>query len=102
MKIMYNLLMKLLVQVDYAKYKNMEHILKYKYEKGKRLVFPEHQFVSNWLFTEDSEDEAKLALYVAKIAEKNGMSINDVYAVFPFILRMLKSKDIWAGNERTE
>lgn len=79
----------------------METTILYKYNNGVKEVYPQHPYVNNWIFREDSEDEAHLALYVARVAEKNGMSINEVMNVFPFILRMLKSKNIWAGNENS-
>lgn len=60
-------------------------------------VFPNHQFVNNWLFTEDEKEEAALAHHIATVAEKNGMSSNEVYQLYPAILRMLKSKIEWSG-----
>lgn len=66
--------------------------------KGQIEIFPSHQFVNNWLFQEDEKDEASLAHYVAKVAEKNGMSANDIHHIYPAILRMLRSNIEWANN----
>jgi len=48
--------------------------------------------VSNWLFTEETEDEARLAHCMAAVAEKSGMSANDLMHLFPAVLRMLKNE----------
>lgn len=69
------------------------------YNNGQVEVFPQHSFVKNWLFTSDEHDEACLAHYIAKVAEKNGMSANEVHQLFPAMLRMLKSKIDWSGNK---
>lgn len=74
----------------------MENILKFKYKKGVQEVYPAHEMVSNWLFTEDEHGEAELAYTMAKIAEKNGMNTNDLMHLFPAVLRMLKSNINWA------
>lgn len=52
--------------------------------------------VKNWLFTEQTEDEAALAHYVAVVAEKSRMNANDLHSIFPAILRMLKNKSEWS------
>jgi hypothetical protein len=74
----------------------MEDILKFEYNKGKQEVFPMNNMVKNWLFGEDEHDEAALAHFIAKVAEKNGLSANDVQNLFPAILRMLKSDIPWS------
>lgn len=70
------------------------------FNQGKAEVFPNHPFVKNWLFTEDEQEEAALAHHIAAVAEKNGMSANEVYQLFPAILRMLKSNIEWAGQNK--
>jgi hypothetical protein len=74
----------------------MEDILKYQWKKGVKEVFPAHPIVSNWLFTEDTEDEAILANAMAVIAEKGGMNANDLHHLFPAVLRMLKNNTEWS------
>jgi len=74
----------------------MEEILKFKYDKGVQSVFPAHPMVKNWLFTESEHDEATLANSIAIVAEKNGVSKNDLHHLFPAILRMLKSDIQWS------
>ena len=74
----------------------MEDVLTFKWRKGEKEVFPAHDMVKNWLFTEDTEDEAALAHYMAKVAEKSGMTANDLQHLFPVVLRMLKSESKWS------
>jgi len=74
----------------------MEDVLKFEYEKGVQKVYPANWMVKNWLFQEDEKDEATLAHAMAIVAEKNGMSSNDLQHLFPAILRMLKSDIDWA------
>lgn len=74
----------------------MEDVLKFEYEKGKQKVFPAHPMVNNWLFDENEHDEAILANSMAVIAEKNGMTANDMMHLFPYVLRMLKSEIRWS------
>ena len=71
-------------------------VLNYKWENGVKEVFPAHPMVKNWLFTEETEEEAMLAHHMAIVAEKNGMSANDMQYLFPAVLRMLKSQIVWA------
>lgn len=73
----------------------MEDILNFKYTKGIKEIYPAHKMVKNWLFDEGEEKEATLANSLALIAEKNGMSQNDLMHLFPAILRMLKSDIKW-------
>ena len=54
--------------------------------------------VRNWLFKEGEEDEATLAYSMAVIAEKNGLTNNDLLHIFPAVLRILKSDIVWAEN----
>lgn len=73
-----------------------EEMLRFEYEKGEQKVFPAHWMNNSWLFKEDEKDEASLAFFIAKVAEKNGMSANDIHHMFPYILRMLKSDIDWS------
>lgn len=68
-----------------------ENALEFEFRKSGTLVFPTHPFVKNWAFKEDEEREAMLAQCMAEVAEKNGMSSNDLSHIFPATLRMLKS-----------
>lgn len=74
----------------------MNDILKFEYRKGERQIFPCHTFVKSFLFTDAEEEEAAFAHHLAVVAEKNGMSNNDVLELFPAIMRILKSKSEWA------
>jgi hypothetical protein len=75
----------------------MEDVLKFKYDnKGKQEVFPVNNLVKNWLFQEDEKDEATLAHSLAVVAEKNGMSVNDLMHLYPYVLRMVKSRIDWS------
>jgi hypothetical protein len=74
----------------------MEDVLRFEYEKGVQKVYPANWIVKNWLFQEDEKDEATLAHAMAVVAEKNGMSSNDLQHLFPAVLRMLKSDIDWA------
>jgi hypothetical protein len=71
-----------------------DNILKIKWDKGVRQVFPSHPMVQNWLFRE--EEEAALAHSMAVVAKKNGMTVNDLQHLFPAVLRMLNSNDNWS------
>lgn len=75
--------------------KNKE-ALRYKYSKGVANVFPTHWMVENWLFTEDTEEEATLANAMAVVAEKSGMDANNLSHLFPAVLRMLKNDSAWS------
>ncbi|UOR07195.1 hypothetical protein MUN82_08870 [Hymenobacter aerilatus] len=77
-----------------------QDLVTYKYNKGKREVFPAHPAVKNWLFNDDEEDEAMLVHFMATVGEKAGMNSNDYQHLFPAVLRMLKSKSVWAMNEK--
>lgn len=71
-------------------------ILSYQYRKGVKEVFPAHPNVRNWLFTEDTEEEAALAHFMAVVGAKNGITANDLMHLFPAVLRMLKNDSEWA------
>lgn len=74
----------------------MTNILIFKYKEGKQLVYPANWMVKDWLFTEDEKDEAELAHHMAVVAEKNGLNENDLYRLFPALLRILKSNIDWS------
>lgn len=75
----------------------MMQVLNYKYTNtGVKEVYPAHPMVKNWLFTEDTKDEALLANSMAIVAERNGLTANDVSHLFPAVLRMLKSNSQWS------
>lgn len=74
----------------------MENVLKFEYRKGVKEVFPAHPMVKYWRFTEDTEAKAMLAHQMAVIAEKSGMSANDLQYIFPAVLRMLKNDTAWS------
>jgi hypothetical protein len=74
----------------------MEKALNFKWRKGVKEVFPAHPMVENWLFTEDTEEEAMLAHQMAVIAEKGGVSANELMTIFPAVLRMLKNDTAWS------
>lgn len=75
---------------------NDNQVLNYKWKKGVKEVFPAHKMVDNWLFTEQTEDEAMLAHSMAAVAEKSGMTVNDLQHIFPAVLRMLKNDTAWS------
>ena len=58
--------------------------------------------VSNWTFEENEHAEALLAKYVGEVAEKNGLSANDLQHIYPAILRMLRSDIYWAGQKKDD
>lgn len=69
---------------------------RYNGSTDKENVFPNHQMVKNWAFTEDTQAEANLADAMAHVAEKSGMSVNDLQHLFPAVLRMLKNDSAWS------
>jgi len=75
---------------------NQTSNLNYRWKKGVKEVFPAHRMVQNWLFTEDTEAEAMLAHQMAVVAEKSGMTANDLQHIFPAVLRMLKNDSDWS------
>ena len=70
--------------------------INFKSKRGVMHIFPEHYFVCNWQFDENEEEEAVLANALAIVAEKNGLSINDISHLFPYVLRILKSNIEWS------
>ncbi len=81
---------------DRKEINKMENILNLKWRRGIKEVFPVHPMVQHWMFTEDTEAEAMLAHQMAVVAEKNGMTANDLQHIFPAVLRMLKNDSAWA------
>jgi hypothetical protein len=73
-----------------------QEVLKFTWKKGIKEVKPAHQMVQNWMFTEETEDHASLVHYMAVIAEKNGLTVNDLQHLFPAVLRMLKDNSNWS------
>lgn len=67
------------------------------YEKGKARIFPTEPMIDNWLFTEDTIDQAELANAMAKVAKRNGLDANDMHHLFPAVLRMLCDKTAWTN-----
>lgn len=51
----------------------------------------------NWLFKADEVEEAQLAIHLAELGVKTGISMNEFHHLFPMILRIMKSKSNWAG-----
>lgn len=74
----------------------VDYQLTYKYRKGVVEVFPPHPMVANWLFDENTKEEAMLANYMAVVAERSGMTVNDLQHLFPAVLRMLKNETVWS------
>jgi len=77
-------------------YPQSREVTRYKWNNGEMEIFPSHEMVQNWLFTEETEAEAELANALAKVAEKSGMSANDLQHIFPAVLRMMKNNSDWA------
>jgi len=78
-----------------------------KIESDRVQLSPLHPLCANWVFTHRNhvdaadeavlaENEANLADAISRVAANNGLSVNDVMHVFPFILRMLKSESNWS------
>ena len=74
----------------------MKDTLRFSYTTGEKEIFPTHDMVKSWLFKKDEEKEAILAQSIAEVAEKNGLSANEVSHIFPSVLRMLKSDIDWS------
>ena len=66
------------------------------YKAGATTIFPANSLISNWQFNSKEEAEAILANAIAEVADKNGLGVNDIHHIFPLVLRMLKSKSVWA------
>lgn len=71
--------------------------MKIEYRKDGNVLFPEHDMVDNWVFKENEELECYLCESVAAVAEKNGLTANDLQHIYPVILRILKSNIDWAN-----
>lgn len=54
-----------------------------------------HNYCKNWGF--ESEDERDLANALAKIAESNGVGVNEFRHAFTFVLRTVKHKCAWSS-----
>lgn len=76
---------------------NVEDDIRIEHNKGQANIYPNHKMVKNYTFEPNEIEEAKLAHHIAVVAEKNGLSANDLSHLFPVILRMLKSDIPWAG-----
>lgn len=68
---------------------------------GERFLFdgnmyykPMHHLTQHLAF--GHPEEANLCDAISRLAETNGMGLQDVYTMMPFILRMLKSNSKWA------
>ena len=73
-----------------------KQVLNYKWVKGEKQVFPTNRMVCNWLFTDETQEEAMLAHCMAEVAEKSGMTANDLQHIFSAVLRMLKNNSNWS------
>jgi hypothetical protein len=61
-----------------------------------------HKFVANWVFEDNEHHEAVLANSIAEVADKNGLSVNDLQHIYPAILRRLRSDIYWAGQKKDD
>lgn len=78
----------------------MDFILKFEYPPvEERIIFPANELVNNWIFRDDTIDEAHLCHYIGVIVQKNGLYPDDLHALFPAILRMLHSEVDWAVRQ---
>lgn len=82
-------------EVDETENEDIE-LVRAEYEKGEKFIYPEHWMVRNWKFKDNQEEEATLCNAMATVAEKNGMTSNDLMHLFPAALRMLKSGGSWS------
>jgi len=73
-----------------------EKILNVDTIKGRTHLTPRHQMVNNWIFEDYETDEACLLHFAAKLAERSNLTTNDMFYIFPAILRILKNKSKWA------
>lgn len=74
----------------------MEDTIRYEYVNGIKFIHPTHSMVKNWRFADDQEEEARLCYAMAVLAEKNGLTGNDMMSLFPPVLRIMKSDGQWA------
>jgi hypothetical protein len=61
-----------------------------------KIIHLIHPLIQNWWFEENETAEVKLAEGITEVALKNGLDIDQITKIFPFILRMLKSTSPWA------
>jgi len=61
-----------------------------------------HRFVASWGFEDDEHQEAVLANAIAEVADKNGITANELHHIYPVILRMLRSDIYWAGQKEAK
>ena len=61
-----------------------------------------HRFVASWGFEDDEHQEALLANAIAEVADKNGITANELHHIYPVILRMLRSDIYWAGQKKAK
>lgn len=98
-----------IIPASFKLFKNSNITLQY--VKNTCNVFPKHNFIRIWMFSCEMQPnvdwiddegliecnlEANLADAMARVAESNGMSANDLQHLFPAVLRMLKSESKWA------
>lgn len=74
----------------------MQKLINFNYSDKHYPVKPNNEMVKNWAFKENEVEEAKLAAVLAELAEKNGLSKNDLQHVFPAVLRIMKSNSEWS------
>lgn len=75
---------------------NKNYIIDYSNGFEKPLLKPINKLVRNMYLNEGDEAEANLLSAIGEVAEKNGVSVNEINHLFPAILRMLKSDCSWA------
>lgn len=87
-----------------------KHNTTFSFSKDEITINPMHRMVKNFAFIvkknknkdderieiEQQNNDANLADAIARVAEQNGLSANDVMYIFPLVLRMLKSDSQWA------
>ena len=78
-----------------VKQANEDKDVKYKSMRSNAII-PTHYMVKQMAFEGDTAfEEAKLVNAMAELADKTGMSANDVAHLIPAVLRMLKVKSPW-------
>ena len=50
--------------------------------------------INHWVFENDEQEG--LATAMALMADKNGVSVNEMMHIFPIVLRILKEKSEWS------
>lgn len=74
----------------------MENVFTRGFARGVEQIRPVHPMIRYWVFDTGDEEEAALAHQMAVVAEKNGMTANEMQHLFPAVLRMLKSTSNWS------